>query len=198
MDPDDKAKVKELNIGSKIKSLREKKRFSIQNIAEKTGVSALLLSQIENEVVTPPIATLLKISRALDTSIGYFFIEEPSEKKAVVVREGERRRVFRRSHEEHEKIGYFYDSLAYPKAEKSMEPFLVEFEKKEKKDLIFFNHKGEEFIHVLEGILEFNSDDERHELTPGDSLYFDSNVPHAFRALGKENAKALVVIYSQE
>jgi transcriptional regulator with XRE-family HTH domain len=92
VDPNDKAKVKELNIGLKIKNLREKKRFSIQNIAEKTGVSALLLSQIENEVVTPPIATLLKISRALDTNIGYFFIEEPSEKKAVVVRQGERRK----------------------------------------------------------------------------------------------------------
>jgi transcriptional regulator with XRE-family HTH domain len=195
MNSGDKAEVKELNIGSKIKSLREKKRLSIENIAKKTGISSLLLSQIEGEVVTPPIATLLKVSRALDTSIGYFFSEAPSDKRSVIVKKGEGKRLQRRSHEEQGKIGYIYESLAYPKAEKSMEPFLVEFERKEKKDLIFFNHKGEEFLYILEGLLEFNSDEQTCELSPGDSLYFDSDLPHAFRALGKKNARALVIIY---
>ena len=198
MNAKDKTEVKELNIGLKIKILREKKRLSIQSVAEKTGISALLLSQIEGEVVTPPIATLLKISKALEVGIGYFFAEEPSKKTSVVVRHSERRKIQRRSHEGKERVGYLYESLAFPKAEKAMEPFLVEFERKEKKDLIFFNHKGEEFLYLLEGLLEFNSDNDVYELSPGDSLYFDSNLPHAFRALGEKNAQAIVIIYSKE
>ena len=79
-----------------------------------------------------------------------------------------------------------------------MEPFLVQFEVKRKEDLLFFNHKGEEFLLVLEGQLEFSYEDETIILESGDSLYFDSSSPHAFRALGKKNALAVDVIYAQD
>ncbi|RPJ41038.1 MAG: cupin domain-containing protein, partial [Deltaproteobacteria bacterium] len=88
--------------------------------------------------------------------------------------------------------------LAYPKADKHMEPFHVQFEVKNKEDLVSLTHKGEEFLYVLEGQLEFTYEGETISLDPGDSLYFDSSAPHAFRAVGKKNALAIDVIYASE
>jgi transcriptional regulator with XRE-family HTH domain len=198
MTQDVKEELKELNLGQKIKTLRQRKGLSVQQMAEKSSLSVPLLSQVESEVVAPPVATLLKISRALNVNIGYFFQEEESGKRAVVVRKNERKQVFRRIHEDPSKVGYYYESLAYPKADKHMEPFQVQFEVKKKEDLIFFNHKGEEFVFVLEGQLECSYEDEIFLLDPGDSLYFDSSFPHAFRAVGKKNALAIDVIYAEE
>jgi transcriptional regulator with XRE-family HTH domain len=198
MTADVKEELKDLNLGQKIKNLRQRQKVTLQQISESTGLSQPLLSQIESEVVAPPVATLLKISKALNVNIGYFFQEEESGKKAVVVRKNERKQIFRRLHEDPAKTGYYYESLAYPKADKHMEPFHVQFEIKKKEDLIFLTHKGEEFIYVLEGQLEFNYEDEMISLESGDSLYFDSSIPHAFRAVGKKNALAIDVIYAPE
>ncbi len=195
---DVKEELKDLNLGQKIKTLRQRKGVSLQQIAEKTSLSEPLLSQIENEVVAPPVATLLKISKALNVNIGYFFQEEESGKRAVIVRKNERKQIFRRIHEDPSKVGYYYESLAYPKVDKHMEPFHVQFEVKKKEDILFFNHKGEEFVFVLEGQLEFSYEDEVFSLNPGDSLYFESSSPHAFRAVGKKNALAIDVIYAEE
>ena len=198
MAQDVKEELKDLNLGQKIKTLRQRKGLTLQQMADKTSLSVPLLSQIESEVVAPPVATLLKISRALNVNIGYFFLEEESGKRAVIVRKNERKQIFRRIHEDPSKVGYYYESLAYPKADKHMEPFQVQFEVKKREDLIFFNHKGEEFVFVLEGQLECNYEDETFLLEPGDSLYFDSSFPHAFRAVGKKNALAIDVIYAEE
>jgi transcriptional regulator with XRE-family HTH domain len=198
MAQDMKEELKDLNLGQKIKNLRQRKGISRQQIVERTGLSKPLLSQIESEVVAPPVATLLKISKALNVNIGYFFQEEETGKRAVVVRKNERKQVFRRIHEDPSKVGYYYESLAYPKADKHMEPFQVQFEIKRKEDLIFFTHKGEEFVFILEGQLEFNYENETFLLEVGDSLYFDSSLPHAFRATGKKNALAIDVIYASD
>jgi len=195
---DMKEELKDLNLGQKIKTLRQRKGVSMQQMGEKTSLSEPLLSQIESEVVAPPVATLLKISKALNVNIGYFFQEEESGKRAVIVRKNERKQIFRRIHEDPSKVGYYYESLAYPKADKHMEPFHVQFEVKNKEDILFFNHKGEEFVFVLEGQVEFSYEDEIFTLNAGDSLYFDSSSPHAFRAVGKKNALAIDVIYAEE
>ena len=198
-DAKEREEIKELNLGQKIKALRQRRGISLEEMARRTNLSQPLLSQIESEVVAPPVATLLKIARALNVNIGYFFqTEEGEEKKAVIVRKNERKRVFRRIHEDPAKVGYYYESLAYPKVDRHMEPFQVEFEVKKKEDLIFFNHQGEEFVFVLEGQLEFNYENEVYLLGPGDSLYFDSSLPHAFRAVGSKNALAIDVIYSSD
>ena len=195
---DVKEELKDLNLGQKIKNLRQKKGLTLQQVAENANLSEPVLVQIEGEVVAPPVATLLKIARAMNVNIGYFFQDQDAEKRAIVVPKSDRKRVFRRIHEDPSKVGYYYESLAYPKADKHMEPFHVTFEVKSKEDLLFFTHKGEEFIYVLEGQLEFNYENETYSLGAGDSLYFDSSIPHAFRAVGKKNATAIDVIYASE
>lgn len=187
--------VKALNIGHKIRELRKGKALTLQDLSRVTGLSKPLLSQIENEIVVPPISTLLKISRALEKDIVFFFQEPDNDRKVAVVRAFERERLDTKKLGRAEG-GYFYESLAYKKSRKNMEPFWVEFERKDIKDLSFYSHEGEEFIFVLEGSLEFRTRDEVHRLKAGDSLYFESDVPHAYRALGKRSAKAIAVIFS--
>lgn len=193
-----KDEIKELNLGQKIRTLRERMGLSLQEMAERSNFSKPLLAQIENDVVAPPVATLMRIAKALNVNIGYFFQEEESGNRAVIVRKNERKQVFRRIHEDPSKIGYYYEALAYPKADKRMEPFHVKFEAVKKEDLVFLTHKGEEFVFVLEGQLEFSYEDQVYLLDPGDSLYFDSSIPHAFRAMGKKQAVAIDVIYSAD
>jgi mannose-6-phosphate isomerase-like protein (cupin superfamily) len=101
-----------------------------------------------------------------------------------------------RIHEEAAKVGYHYESLAYPRADKQMEPFMVEIEPRADEDLLFYNHRGEEFLFVLEGEVEFRGGDKVIALGPGDSLYFDSDIPHALRGLRGRPGRALVVIYA--
>jgi transcriptional regulator with XRE-family HTH domain len=187
--------VKAFNIGRKIRDLRKGKALTLQDLSTATGLSKPLLSQIENEIVVPPISTLLKISRALDKDIAFFFQEPNDDRKIVVVRTFERESLDTRKLGRTDG-GYSYESLAYKKSRKNMEPFLVEFERKDEKEMSFYSHEGEEFLFVLEGDLEFRTRDEVHGLKKGDSLYFESDVPHSYRALGKKNAKAIVVIFS--
>jgi transcriptional regulator with XRE-family HTH domain len=192
---DIKHEVKKLHIGKKIRDLRKKVGLVLQDLSDRTGLSKPLLSQIEKEVISPPVATLLKISKALNVNIGFFFQDGAPEERVVLVRRDESKvidsRYFGR-----EESGYYYEALAYKKSRKYMEPFLIEFKRKRAGELSSFSHEGEEFIYFLEGVLEFRTEDQHYVLYPGDSLYFESSIPHAYRALGRRNAKALTVVYS--
>lgn len=181
-----------LDLGSQVRKLRNKRSLTLQDLADLTGLSKPNLSQIENNFVTPPIATLLKIATALGVPIGYFFQESPQQRNMIVVRKEDRYGVAKGPHISH--IGYQYEPLAYPKIDKSMEPFIVIMEEREASDIVFNNHRGEEFLYVLEGRLEFCYGDNRVVLEEGDSLYFDSIVPHGYRGIGG-CARTLVVIY---
>ncbi len=188
--------VKALDLGSKVRRLRRRRKLTLQNVADMTGLSKSLLSQVENNITAPPIATLLKISKTLVVNIGYFFWSSESDQNIVVVRRKERHGPIRREHHEASETGYIYESLAYPMVDKSMEPFLVEIQPREVERLVFLNHRGEEFLFVLDGEVEFRGGDRVIALAKGDSIYFDSSIPHALRALGEKKARTLAVVYT--
>jgi transcriptional regulator with XRE-family HTH domain len=190
--------VKKLKLGEKIRELRLKRGNTLRQVGEMTGLSVPLLSQVENNAVSPPVATLLRIARALEVGISYFFREEESKERAVVVRKDERKKAFRPLQAQHGNSGYTYEALAYTKNGKHMEPFLVEFEPKKKEKVTFLRHKGEEFVFLFRGRLAFHYDQEEIFLEPGDSLYFESEVPHGFRSLRGRKAQAVVVVFSEE
>ncbi len=190
--------IKRLKLGEKIRDLRLKRRRTLRQVAEMTGLSVPLLSQVENSAVSPPVATLLKISKALQVGIGHFFREEESKERAVVVRKDERKKTFRPIHTRQSDGGYTYEALAYTKNAKHMEPFLVEFEPKKREAVSFLSHPGEEFIFLFRGHLAFYYDQQEIILEPGDSLYFESEFPHGFRALRGRKAQAVVVVFSEE
>ncbi len=182
-----------LDLGSHVRKLRNQRNLTLQDLADLTGLSKPNLSQIENNFVTPPIATLLKIATALGVPIGYFFQDSPQQRSMIVVRKEDRYGVAKGPHISH--IGYQYEPLAYPKIDKSMEPFIVVMEERQASDIVFNNHRGEEFLYVLDGTLEFRyGEDDSVILKEGDSLYFDSIIPHGYRGIDGP-AKTLVVIY---
>ena len=67
----------------------------------------------------------------------------------------------------------------------------------DRSDMIFTNHEGEEFLYLIEGTLEFRTDDRIEVLQPGDSLYFESDINHSCRSLDEKPAKAVVVVWSK-
>ncbi|MFH0787806.1 MAG: cupin domain-containing protein, partial [Pseudomonadota bacterium] len=75
--------------------------------------------------------------------------------------------------------------------------FLVEFPILDTSELVFVSHEGEEFLHLLEGELEFRTVDRVEVLEPGDSIYFESDISHSFRCLSQVPAKAIVVVWSK-
>ena len=191
-----KEEVAALNLGNKIRSLRKQRALTLQEVSDITGLSKPLLSQIENNIAAPPIATLIKISTALGVKISHFFRDHDMDDRIVVVKKDERYSVKKLFHHKDEtRVGYRWESLAYPMVGKQMEPFVVEIEPLNEKDLSFNDHNGEEFHYILDGILEFRSSDQVHRLEKGDSIYFDSSIPHALRGIGGI-ARSLIVIFS--
>ena len=186
-----------LNLGGQIRQLRNRKRLTLQDVSDRTGLSKPLLSQIENSVTAPPIATLLKISRALGVYIGHFFQETSEENRISLVRRSSRLQIRRHGERTGDNIGYRYETLAHPIADKHMEPFIVDIESRKEDDLVYFQHQGEEFLFVVEGAVEFRGKNKVLKLDDGDSLYFDSSIPHALRGIGGP-ARVLAIIYSPE
>lgn len=188
--------VKALKIGNKVRELRQKNRFTLQDLAAKTGLSKPFLSQIENDHVVPPIATLLKLAKALHVGMAFFFQDEVSTDKISITRSHERGLIERRPHHQKGEVNYIYESLETKKPAKHMEPFLVEFLSRDTSDMVFVSHEGEEFLFLLSGRVEFRTIDRVEILEPGDSIYFESDLSHSFRCLSEEPAKALAVVWS--
>ncbi|NTW35602.1 MAG: helix-turn-helix domain-containing protein [Syntrophobacteraceae bacterium] len=189
--------VKAFKIGNKVRELRQKNRFTLQDLAIKTGLSKPFLSQIENDHVVPPIATLLKLARALTVGMGFFFQDEIGSDKISITRQRERILVERRPHQEKGEVDYIYIALETKKTNKNMEPFLVEFPIRDTEDMVFMSHEGEEFLYVTEGSVEFRTVDRVETLEAGDSIYFESDISHSFRCVSETPAKALAVIWSK-
>ena len=186
-----------LSIGRAVKELRHKKQITLHDLAAKTGISRSVLEEIESGDVVPPVATLLKLAKVFNVGMASFFEEEAPGMKISVTRRGERIRIERRPHHHEGEVDYIYESLETHKADKHMEPLLVDFQPLDTGDMVFTNHEGEEFIYVLEGRLEFRTNDQVEILLSGDTIYFESEINHSFRSLDEKPAKAIAVVWSR-
>lgn len=189
--------VEELKIGGKIKDLRERNFHTLHDLAAKTGISKAVLAEIESDEIMPPVATLLKLARALNVGMAYFFKDEAPAEQVSVTRAGERISVKRRPHHREGEVDYVYESLEARMPGKHMEPLLVEFVPMETAEMVFTSHEGEEFIFLLDGKLEFRTNDRVESLSAGDALYFDSALNHSFRSLTEAPARAVVVVWNK-
>ena len=183
----------EYNIGAKIRELRTGKKLTLQEVANETGFSTALLSQIENNNVSPPIATLSRIANFFDVRIGHFFTEAGEECPYEVLRLGERTVIPRVVSQDGSRHGYFYESLSVRKNNKKMDPFLLTLNEKVT-NTSTYKHTGEEFLFVMKGTAELLLDDQSIILEEGDSVYFDAFLKHRLRSLGSEDVKVLAVV----
>ena len=184
-------------IGRVLRELRHKKQFTLQDVAAKTGIPKSVLDEIESGDVIPPVATLLKLAKVFNVGMASFFEEEAADMKISVTRSGKRIRIERRPHHHEGEVDYIYESLEIHKSDKHMEPLFVEFQPVDTGNMVFTNHEGEEFVFVLEGRLEFRTDDRVEILEPGDTIYFESDINHSFRSLDEKPAKAIAVVWSK-
>jgi transcriptional regulator with XRE-family HTH domain len=185
--------MSEYNIGPKLKSLRLAKKLTLQSVAKETGFSPALISQIENNNVSPPIATLSKIAKFFDVKIGIFFAETEEECKFEVVKKDERREVPRVISPTGSRHGYSYESLSFHKQNKKMEPFIITLNDTVS-EYTTYSHEGEKFLFILKGTAEILLDDEHVVLSEGDSIYFDSTMKHRFLSKDGSEVKILSVV----
>ncbi len=183
----------EYDIGSKIKRLRKARKLTLQDVARETGFSPALISQIENNNVSPPIATLSKIARFFDVKISFFFEEEEADLRYEVVHSDDRRVVSRVISPMGTGHGYTYEALSFRKRNKKMEPFMLTISERAKDDTLY-NHEGEEFLLILKGRAEVILEDEHLFLEAGDAVYFDSSLRHRLLAADGEEVQVLAVV----
>lgn len=182
------------DMGMRFKEARESRGLSIFDIYLRTNIDVEQLSQIEEGTIIPPLGTVIKLSKALDIKIGYL-VSGVEEKPYTIVRKDDRKVISRYDSSKEKRYGYGYESLAPHKTDRHMEPFLVTLEPSETEHERS-THDGQEFIFVLQGEMEVRLEDEIHILEPGDSIYYDSTVPHLVKCHSKEPTKILAVLYT--
>lgn len=194
---EERREVEEVRVGERIKALREEKGLSLKDLADRTGFSAALLSQVENHLLSPSLGTLIKLARAFGVRVGDFLGETEGE-PFTIVRKDERRKVSRFASKEGVKYGYSYESLGFEKKDRRMEPFIVTLEPATVKTSKTSVHEGEEFIFVLEGEMEVILGNHTDILYPGDSIYYDSTIPHRVQCHQDKITRILAVLYTAE
>lgn len=185
-----------VRVGERVKTVREQRGLSIQDIAQRTGLDAHTLVEIEQGAMAPPLGTVIKLAKALEMKMGYF-ISGGEDKTYTIVRHGDRKVVSRFDSKKGKHYGYEYQSLAPHKKDRHMEPFLVTLEPSTTEEERS-THDGQEFIFVLTGRMEVRLGDEIHLLEPGDSIYYDSTVPHLVKCHGGETTRILAVLYAEK
>jgi transcriptional regulator with XRE-family HTH domain len=178
-------------IGQKLRQLRLRKKIALVDLGKHTGLSASMLSQLENGKLVPTLPTLARIAMVFDVGLEHFFSDRKTRRVFSVVRANERIRFPEAADSSFP--GYFFEVLAFGATDKSMSAYLADFPKREGKIARHHCHDGSEFVHVLAGALAINYQSEDYVLNAGDSVYFDASEPHSYTGRTDESARALVV-----
>jgi transcriptional regulator with XRE-family HTH domain len=179
------------DIGSKLRQLRLKKKIALVDLGRHTGLSASMISQLENGKLVPTLPTLARIAMVFDVGLDFFFSDKRRRRLFSVVRADERMRFPERS--DSPTPGYYFECLAFSAQDKSLQAYLAEFPAISAEEVSEHLHEGAEFLHVLEGSVAIRYQDDEYVMNSGDSVYFDSSVPHSYRGLGDSVAKAVVI-----
>lgn len=170
-------------IGERIRSKRKMAQFTVDEVAEKIGLSQSMVSQLERGKAKPSLDTLWKLSILFDVSLSYFF--EGIEKKSVIVSRREEQEILKMRHRNVQ-----YRVLA-PLTGRKIEFFEITVSPDKGEEHQFYPHNGEEGGIIIQGELEVLIGEETYLLKQGDSIYFDSTHPHAFRNPGDCPAVAI-------
>lgn len=175
-----------VNVGTRLRSLREERKISIRGLARKSGLSANALSMIERGKTSPSVSTLYKLADALGIPITTFFGEEVEKNTIVFLKADARTRVpFQRG---------TWEGLGGENFIGRMEPFVLTLESGANSGLHTMVHTGHEFVFCLRGQLEYQIEEQFYMLDPGDSLIFSARLRHRWRNAGSTVTNALFLI----
>ena len=170
------------SLGEKIHKMRKKLKWELEELTEKAGCSTEQLKKIEEGKLSPPVGTLIQISRALAVDSASLLSEG---KKA------ERRRSYRKRTK-----AYAYENLTPAAQDKHLWAYLVTLDPKKAHEMVEYQHDGEEFVYVLDGKVEIQVGGEVHVIKKAGHLHFNSAIKHNLRNLSSKQSRLLVVVYT--
>lgn len=172
-----------MEIGDKVKQLRLQRGLTQEELAARTELSKGFISQLERDITSPSIATLMDILEALGTDIAAFFNEAHNERVVYPAED-----MFVKETDGGSTIRWLVTNAQ----RNALEPILVTLPSgatSETDD----PHEGEEFGFVLQGTVSLLLGGQRYRVRKGDSFYFRPTAPHAIRNNGKAEARILWV-----
>ncbi len=180
-----------LDLGGKVKESRLRRGLTQDKLGGKIGVTASYISQLERNLVSPSIDSLILLLSELQIDPAYFFSHDRADSHEIVCRKNQRQPVI--------PAGVKGDSvkcqlLVTSTENRRMQPMLVTIEPDTELTGHFLNHKGDEFAIILKGELELDIESGSHLLREGDSIYLDSTMPSAWRNMGETPVQAVWVL----
>jgi len=175
-----------VNIGERLRELREARNISMRALAARSGLSANALSMIERSKASPSVSTLYKLADALGVSITSFFGSDTQRQQVVFLKADQRARMsFTRG---------VFEGLGGEKFVGRVEPFLLTLESNANSGPRSMTHTGHEFVFCLRGELEYQVERQVYQLSSGDSLLFAAHLKHRWKNVGGTVVTALIII----
>ena len=184
-------------IGDKIKNLRLKKGASIADVAKNSGIAESVIAGIEDHSISPPLGNIVNLANVFHVTVGSL-LGDSADSPYCIVRKDDRKTVSRFSSTDGKAGSYSYESLGHQKQYRKMEPFMVTLTPTGDSPNLPNQHSGEEILFVVEGQVEVTLADHTDILNPGDSIYYDSNLPHIVACHGEKPASIFAVIYAEK
>jgi transcriptional regulator with XRE-family HTH domain len=175
-----------VDVGQCVRTLRDESGLSLRALADQSGVSVNTLSLIENGKSSPSVSTLQKISAALHVPIIAFFVPNQVDQKVIYTRAGRRKQAAF----EHGLL----EDLGAGLSDGALEPFILTLEPQANSGPDAILHTGYEFVFCLAGRIAYIVENQRYLLDPGDSLFFDSHLPHCWQNLAAEPARIILIL----
>ena len=178
-------------IGEKLRALRLRKKMGLVELGRHTGLSAAMLSKVERGKLFPTLPTLLRIALVFSVGLEYFFSDDQKRHVLAIVRRAQRKRFPERPYGRD--ISFYFESLDFAAVERNLNAYYAEFQPLQPRKARLHHHPGVEFLSVLRGKLELHIGTQDHILELGDSIYFDSSLPHSYRRVSQKPCNAVVV-----
>ena len=185
----------EASIGAEVRRLRKSLDLTVAGLAATAGLSTGMLSKIENGGISPSLATLEALAKALNVPITQLFTDADERRDCSFVKAGKGARIERRG----TKAGHLYDLLGHSlEGEIAVEPYLITLSKGAEA-YTQFRHAGVEFIYMLSGKVNYRHADRTYAMEPGDALFFDAAARHGPEKLSKLPMRYLsIIIYPRK
>ena len=178
----------------RLRALRRQHGLSLEQLAQRTGLTKSYLSKLERAVSAPSISTVVKLAQAYGMGVSQLIGEGEldQDESVCVVRRHDRMPL--PSVAGHST--YRYESMAGRRRFRLMDPFIIYPPHDHQQPAPTFPHGGEEFLFVIQGQVQVTIAEHSMTLEVGDSVYFDSELPHSVLSLGDSQAQVLAVTCS--
>ena len=190
----------ENRIGNKIKTLREAHGLTIDELAQRCDTEASIIADLESGAAASSLAPLIKITRALGVRLGTLMDDDNQLGPVFTDADGMKEGTYVHTFETTSGGDLNYFSLASGRPSRHIDPFIITIEPTGEMSHVLKVHECEEFLYGLEGQIEIEygtgSAARTYVLGPGESIYYDSIIPHQVRAHDEQSAKFLAVVYT--